>query len=81
MTAQEFRSVFEALPFRPFSVFLVDGRQVAIRHQDFALLSPTGRTLIVYQDDDTFQVLDLMLATGVEVNGKRAKKRVPKKRN
>ena len=79
MTAQEFRSVFEALPFRPFSVFLADGREVMIRHQDYALLSPTGRTLIVYQDDDSFQVLDLMIATGVEVNGKRGKK-VQKKR-
>jgi hypothetical protein len=79
MTAQEFRSVFEALPFRPFRVFLADGRQVAVRHQGYAFLSPTGRTLIVYQDDETFQILDLMLATGVEVNGKRAKT-VPKKR-
>jgi hypothetical protein len=74
MTAQEFRSVFEALPFRPFTVHLADGRQVVIRHQDYALLSPTGRTLIVYENDDSFQVLDLMLATGVQVNGKRPKR-------
>lgn len=79
MTAREFRSVFGALPFRPFKVYLADGRGVAIRHQDYALLSPTGRTLIVYQDDDSFQVLDLMLATGIEVNGRRPK-RVAKKR-
>jgi hypothetical protein len=79
MTAKEFRSVFEALPFRPFKVYLADGREVAIRHQDYALLSPTGRTLIVYQDDDSFQVLDLMLATGVEVNGRRPKKGAKKK--
>jgi hypothetical protein len=80
MTAQEFRSVFEALPFRPFKVHLADGRAVAVRHQDYALLSPTGRTLIVYQDDDSFQILDLMLATGVEVNGSRPKKAARKKR-
>jgi hypothetical protein len=73
MTAQEFRSVFEALPFRPFTVYLADGREVTVRHQEYALLSPTGRTLIVYEDDDSFQVLDLMLATGVQVNGKRLK--------
>ncbi len=79
MTAQEFRSVFEALPFRPFRVYLADGREVAIRHQDYALFSPTGRTLIVYQDDYSFQVLDLMLATGVEVDGKRPKKGPRKK--
>ena len=79
MTAREFRSVFDALPFRPFKVYLADGREVAIRHQDYALLSPTGRTLIVYQDDDSFQVLDLMLATGVEVNSRRPKKGAKKK--
>jgi hypothetical protein len=80
MTAQEFRSVFEALPFRPFNFFLADGRAVAIPYQDYALLSPTGGTLIVYQDDDSFQVLDLMLATGVEVNGKQTRRKVPKRR-
>ena len=74
MTAQEFRGVFNAQPFRPFTVHLADGRAVAVPHQEYALLSPTGRTLIVYEDDDSFQVLDLMLATGVQVNGKRLKK-------
>ena len=74
MTAQEFRGVFNAQPFRPFTVHLADGRAVAVPHQEYALLSPTGRTLIVYEDDDSFQVLDLMLATGVQVNGKRFKK-------
>jgi hypothetical protein len=74
MTAQEFRSVFDAQPFRPFTVHLADGRAIAVPHQECALLSPTGRTLIVYEDDDSFQVLDLMLATGVQVNGKGPKK-------
>lgn len=79
MTAQEFRSVFEAMPFRPFTVHLADGRAVPVPHQEYALLSPTGRTLIVYQDDESFQVLDLMLATGVEVNGKRTRKTAKRK--
>jgi hypothetical protein len=74
MTAQEFRGVFNAQPFRPFTVHLADGRAVAVPHQEYALLSPTGRTLIVYEDDDSFQVLDLMLATGVQVNDKRFKR-------
>jgi hypothetical protein len=79
VTAQEFRSVFEAQPFRAFTVYLADGRAVAIPHQEYALLSPTGRTLIVYQDDGSFHVLDLMLATGVQVNGTRPKKSPKKK--
>lgn len=79
MTAREFRSVFEAVPFRPFTIRLADGRAVAVPHQEYALLSPTGRTLIVYQNDDSFQILDLMLATSVEVNDKRREKQ-PRKR-
>ncbi len=79
MTAKEFRSVFEAVSFRPFTVPLADGRAVVVPHQEYALLSPTGRTFIVYQDDDSFQVLDLMLATDVKVNGKRGEKHPRKK--
>lgn len=74
MTAKEFRNVFEAQPFWRFTIHLADGRQVPVEHQEFAMLSPSGRTLIVYQEDDSFQVIDLMLATGVEVNGRRSHK-------
>ena len=66
--------MFEAQPFRSFTIRMADGRQVPVGHQEFAMLSPSGRSLIVYQEDDSFQVLDLMLATGVEVNGTRRKK-------
>ena len=75
MTAKEFRNVFEAQPFQPFTIFLADGRHIPIQHQEFAMLSPTGRTLIVYQEDDSFQVVDLMLATGLEVNGAGGRRR------
>jgi hypothetical protein len=78
MTAKEFRNVFDAQPFRRFTIYLADGRQVSVQHQEFAMLSPSGRTLIVYQEDDSFQVVDLMLATGVEVNGAHGK-RPPRK--
>jgi hypothetical protein len=79
LTAQEFRSVFDALPFRPFKVCLADGREVPVPHQDYALLSPTGRTLIVYRDDGSFHVIDLMLATRLAVNGKSPKSAIKRK--
>jgi hypothetical protein len=53
MTAKEFRNVYQAEPFRPFTVYLADGHQIPIRHQEFAMLSPSGRTLIVYQENDS----------------------------
>lgn len=67
--------MFQAQPFRPFTIHVADGRQIRIEHQEFAMLSPSGRSLIVYEEDDSFQVLDLMLATGGEVNGTRRGKR------
>ncbi len=80
MTTQEFRNVFEAQPFQPFTICLADGRQIPIQHQEFAMLSPKGRTVIVYQEDGSFQVLDLMLATGLEVNGTGGKRRARRRR-
>jgi hypothetical protein len=75
MKAKEFRNVYQAEPGRPFTIYLADGRRIPVMHQEFAMLSPSGRTLIVYQEDDSFQVVDLMLATGLGVNGSRRKKR------
>ena len=37
-----------------------------VRNQEFALLSPTGRTMIVYQPDDSSNVIDLLLVTDLE---------------
>lgn len=75
MTTKEFRQMYEAKPFRSFSVHLADGRRIPVRHQEFAMLSPSGRTVIVYQPDDSFDVIDLLLATSLRVNGKITGKR------
>jgi hypothetical protein len=42
-----------------------------VNHRDFLASSPSGRTIIVYQPDDSFNVIDLLLVTDLEVsNGK-----------
>ena len=48
-------------PFRPFSIRMADGRAFDVGHPDFVAMSPTGRTIIVYQENDNFSVLDLPL--------------------
>jgi len=68
MTIEELRKVYQAQPFRPFSIHLADGRSFKIPHREFVSHSPKGRTLIVYGEGDDFDILDLLLVTGIEVH-------------
>jgi hypothetical protein len=71
MTVEQLKQVWKADPFRPFKIHLADGRDITVNHRDFLMSSPSGRTIIVYQPDDSFNVIDLLLVTDLEVsNGK-----------
>jgi hypothetical protein len=67
MTVEQVRRFVEAQPFRPFVIHLADGRQVPVKHREFIMSSPSGRTLSVYQPDDTLNVIDLLLVTDLEI--------------
>ena len=53
MSKDEIKKVLKTVPFRPFSVRLADGTQVAIPTSDHGSISPSGRTLVVFEDDGT----------------------------
>ncbi len=61
MRVEELRTLLKARPFRPFTVYATDGTAIPVWHPDFALLSPDGRTLWVYQRDYSCDLLDVML--------------------
>jgi hypothetical protein len=67
MTAEQLRAMREASPFRPFLIHLADGRTLSVPHRDFVSQSPGGRTIIVYQSEEAFSVVDLYLVTELEV--------------
>jgi len=67
MTAEQFRLIREAHPFRPFTIHLADGRTLSVPHRDFVSQSPAGRTIIVYGSGESFSVVDLYLVTELEV--------------
>ena len=46
---------------------LADGRQVAVQHPEFLAAAPSGRTVTVYQPDDTLSIVDLLLVTDLEI--------------
>ena len=68
MTVEQLKNVLQAQPFRPITIHMGDGRVFFVKHRDFISRSPSGRTLIVHSDDDSFSVLDMLLVTELEVH-------------
>jgi hypothetical protein len=76
MTIEPVRDPYNAAPFKPFIIHLADGRQIPVKHRELMVISPSGRTIVVYQADDTLNIIDLLLVTDLEVrNGKAPKTR------
>ena len=78
MTTDQLKNAWKAQPFRPFILHLADGRQIRVVHPDFLSRSPSGRTVVVHQPDESFNVIDLLLVTDLEVksngHGKRRRR-------
>ena len=67
MTAQELRSALQTTPFRPFTLRMADGRSFAVRHPDFLMVGPNGRTVFVFSPSgEEFSILDMLLMTEIE---------------
>jgi len=79
MTTDQLKNVWKAQPFRPFAIHLADGRKIQVVHPDFLSRSPSGRTIIVHQQDESFNIIDLLLVTDLEItangHGKRRGRR------
>ncbi|MEX2175031.1 MAG: hypothetical protein WD872_11760 [Pirellulaceae bacterium] len=67
MTLEQVRSFYTAEPFVPFVIHLADGREIPVHHREFIMAAPSGRILIVCQPDDSFNWIDLLLVTDLEV--------------
>jgi hypothetical protein len=66
MSADELRKCIMASPFRPFTLTIADGRRIPVLGRDFILMAPEkGRTVVVYQRNDDFDILDTLLITGI----------------
>jgi hypothetical protein len=72
MTTEQFRATLHQTPFQPFTIRMADGRAFPVAHRDFVAMSPSGRTVIVYESE-RYSVLDLPLMSELEVtNGRDA---------
>jgi hypothetical protein len=75
MTKGALSKAMHRTPFQPFVLRLADGRAVRVPHQDFISMHPTGRTVIVYAQNEDLEIHDMMLVTGLQLPGKASKRR------
>jgi hypothetical protein len=67
MTMEQLRKLYDGRPFRPFIIHLADGREIPVHHREYMAIGPQGRTFVVYQPDESLNIIDLYLVTDLEV--------------
>ena len=72
MTSEQLKATIRQQPFRPFTIRMVDGRSFAVTHPDFVIVSPTGRTAIVFEPDDSYSVVELRRMKELDVPAPKA---------
>ena len=67
VTGDQLRETLRALPFQPFRLHLADQRSVDVLHQDFALVFPSRRHVLVVQpgNEDRWQIIDVGLIVSI----------------
>lgn len=78
MTGERFRQVLNNTPFRPFTIFTADGLSIPVVSREFVSLSPSGRTVVVFDPEDRMNILDLLVVTNLQIepaNGSRSRKK------
>jgi hypothetical protein len=73
MTIESLTRAYTAQPFRPFMFRLADGREIPVRHPEFLSFNPrTGRTAIVMDENEGWDVVDLLLVVSLRFEGEPA---------
>ena len=67
MTIEQIKRTHQMMPFRPFTIRMADGRHFPIPHPDFLSFAPTGRTAVIFHDDGSASIVDLLLMTELEL--------------
>jgi hypothetical protein len=77
MTTDALHKIHAARPFVPFYLRLGDGQKLPVTHPEMLAYAPKSRLATVYLKDGSFEIVDLLLVTGLEVvaNGQKQKRR------
>ena len=82
MTADDVRLFIKRQPFRPFTIYMSDGRKLAVRHPDFVFLPPGwSTTAIVAFPKGQFEFVYIRNITSIKSDGEIPMQRGRGKRN
>jgi len=65
MIPSAIKSRLNAAPFRPFTLRLGSGESHAVRDPELVSLSPGGRHLILWIDDNEYMDIDVLLVEAI----------------
>ena len=65
MTSETLQKAMRVQPFQPFVIHMADGREIAVAHPELIAYKAGTRTAVVMYGD-SFEFIDLLLATGLE---------------
>jgi hypothetical protein len=71
MTTEQLSALHRARPFRPFTIRLGDGQKLSVPHPEMLSYAPKSRIAVVHRIDGSFQIVDLLLVTGLDVHAPR----------
>ena len=66
MTSNIIRNLLTAVPYRPFTVHVADGKSVRVDHPECAAITQGGRMFFVNTKDEDWEWIDVFLITRVE---------------
>ncbi len=67
MTTEQLQRAIHAAPFKPIVIRVADGQQLRVPHPDFIAHAPGARMAAVSTPDGIFEIIDLLLVTGLVI--------------
>jgi hypothetical protein len=75
MTTEALYKLHTTRPFVPFFFRLGDGQRLPVDHAEMLAYAPKSRAATVFFKDGSFELVDLLLVTGLEVRTNGSKSR------
>jgi len=66
ITNQTLKDFLHKQPFKPFTIFLADGRNYTVHHEDYVAVEPEGRRFAMFDEKGRLAVVNMTMITSIE---------------